>query len=358
MHSNRNIDPELEKLRNEVDGPPNLDTLALNIQRSSCKIHASYLFENIGKATLQRLCLLLSSTATGKLYNGWQEFAAHLGLTIEQIRCIDYDFKGLQDPTYYVLLAYVQHDEATLDKLLSVLQKMHRMDIINELKDHFIELIYAILRNVPNDVEAPTILKSNYAPRAPLVLSPVKIVESSIKGGSGSLEYLSVENSNKKKRPYACKVLLTFADDSLATMQYITKVFRSWQPRIGVVILQEQQNHVYSKAEEFIDDCFKQVDYIIPILTREYIERISHHDNITADVQNRLDAKYIKYIYSLLRYEYMKNQCCNNRVRCIVPDEEIYTVIEENLHPTLQVWFKSSDISTFINNILLSKFLK
>lgn len=75
----------MEKLRNEADGPPNLDTVNLNIQRESSRIHAAFFFEHIGKAVLQKLCLLLSSTATGKFYNGWQEFAAHIGLTIEQI---------------------------------------------------------------------------------------------------------------------------------------------------------------------------------------------------------------------------------------------------------------------------------
>lgn len=54
--------------------------------------------------------------------------------------------------------------------------------------------------------------------------------------------------------------MLTFADDGLSTAKCITKIFRSKQPRIGVLILQEQEKHVYSRAEEFIDDCFKQVN--------------------------------------------------------------------------------------------------
>lgn len=69
-----------------MDRPPNLDMIILNIQKESSRIHAAYLFEHIGKATLQKLCLSLSSTATGKIYNGWQEFAAQIGLTMEQIR--------------------------------------------------------------------------------------------------------------------------------------------------------------------------------------------------------------------------------------------------------------------------------
>lgn len=85
-HNSRKVDLELEKLRNEVDGPPNLNMTIANIQRESSRIHTAYLFEHIGKATLQKLCLLLSSTATGKIYDGWQEFAGHLGLTMEQIR--------------------------------------------------------------------------------------------------------------------------------------------------------------------------------------------------------------------------------------------------------------------------------
>ena len=73
-------------MRDEIDGPPNLDTVLLSIQRLSSQVHASYLFEREGKSILQKLCLLLSSTATGKKYADWQDFAAYLGLLEEQIR--------------------------------------------------------------------------------------------------------------------------------------------------------------------------------------------------------------------------------------------------------------------------------
>jgi len=57
--------------------------------------------------------------------------------------------------------------------------------------------------------------------------------------------------------------MLTFAYDGLPTAECITKIFRSKQPRIGVLILQEQEKQVYSRAEEFIDDCFKQVNQFL-----------------------------------------------------------------------------------------------
>ncbi|XP_043265925.1 uncharacterized protein LOC122405327 isoform X1 [Colletes gigas] len=352
MFAKSNIDPELERLRKEVNDPPNLDTVTLNIERATARIHASYLFEQIGRSTLQKLCLLLSSTATGKMYSGWQEFAAHMGLTIEQIRCIEYDFKGLQDPTYYVLLAYVQHTGATIDKILNALQKMHRFDVINEIKDNISDLMDAIPQNATTDES--TILRSKSVPRAPLILTPIEVAQKTEKERD-NCKHVVEDNLQKTKRMYGCVVMLTFADDGLTTAQRIAKVFRSKEPRIGVLILQEQENYVYSRAEEFVDDCFKQVNFIVPILTQGYLEKIHNPKNIYSEDQNKLDTKYIKYIYSLLRYEYMRNQCVNCRVRCIVSDKEVYTVIRANLHPTLQAWFRESDIDAFIENILLKK---
>ena len=352
MCAKGNVDPELERLRQEVAGPPNLDAVALNIQSATARIHASYLFEHIGKPTLQKLCLLLSSTASGKTYSGWQEFAAHMGLTMEQIRCIDYDFKGLQDPTYYVLLAYVQHVGATIDKIFGALQKMHRLDVINQIKDSIFYLINAISQNTV--VDESTILRSKTIPTAPLVLTPMDVTQK-IPTRTTDSGHVSQNSLQKTKQDYGSTVMLTFADDGLKTAQHIAKIFRSKEPKIGVVILQEHENHVYSKAEEFIDSCYTQVKFIIPILTKGYMEKLNN-PMISIEDQNKLDTKYIKYIYSLLRYEYVKNQCINYRVRCIVPDNEISTVIRAIMHPTFQAWFRESNIDEFVENILLRKY--
>lgn len=137
---------------------------------------------------------------------------------------------------------------------------------------------------------------------------------------------------NKK---YGSIIMLTFAADGRKTAEEITKFFRSSNPKIGVIILQEQEKHVYCKAEEFIEDCFKQVfnfhfdknnfkyliinftlhfkvNYIVPILTEQYLIRLNESE---CNEFNNLDLKYIRYIYSLMRYEYVKQDCINNRVR-------------------------------------------
>lgn len=38
----------------------------------------------------------------------------------------------------------MQHAEATIDKILSILQRMHRFDIINQVKDDISDLINRI----------------------------------------------------------------------------------------------------------------------------------------------------------------------------------------------------------------------
>lgn len=53
----------------------------------------------------------------------------------------------MQDPTYYVLLAYAQHVGATIDKILNALQRMHRFDVINRIKDDISDLIDVIPQN-------------------------------------------------------------------------------------------------------------------------------------------------------------------------------------------------------------------
>lgn len=63
----------------------------------------------------------------------------------------------------------------------------------------------------------------------------------------------------QNKATYGSVVMLTFAKDGEQSALNITKMFRSMKPKIGVLILKEQEKYVYSRGVEFVDDCFKQV---------------------------------------------------------------------------------------------------
>ncbi|XP_014205479.1 uncharacterized protein LOC106637283 [Copidosoma floridanum] len=349
----KNLDPELEKLRKEALRHQALETVILDAVAS--KIHAAYLFENEGRQLLQKLCLFVSATASGKIYGDWQMFAAHLGLLNEQIRCIDYDFKGLQDPTYYTLLAFIQNDDATIDKIYLALQKLERLDVINRLASYFNEFVKDITKNqeMKNGMYQP-----NSIPKAPLVLSP--IVKKDTYSNQETVRITSndsknnIANSKVRNIKYGSIIMLTFAEDGKSTVEKIAKVFRSADPKIGVIILQEQEKHIFSGAEKFVEECFQQVNYIVPILTQGYLNKINNYTPYESD-NNNMDAKYIRYIFSLLRYEYVKADCINNRVRCIIPDAQLKKVLSMEMHPTLHAWFRESDVPLFTDRILLQK---
>lgn len=95
----------------------------------------------------------------------------------------------------------MQHTDATIDKILHTLQRIHRPDIINQIKDNITDLIDEISQRTTTDgiitfiyhksnnyvfnliyknnfsicVES-TLLKPRSIPKAPLVLTPITFV--------------------------------------------------------------------------------------------------------------------------------------------------------------------------------------
>ncbi|XP_015124778.1 uncharacterized protein LOC107046634 [Diachasma alloeum] len=339
---------------------PIIPLSVLNIKILSSRIHTAYLFEPEGFPVLQKICDLISSTPAGRIYSRWQDFGVHLDLTKAQLDYIKNDLRGLQDPTYYVLLTFVQSIDATMDKVLAALQKMNRLDVVDRLS----EPLMLFMKSLSIRSQSTSLLRPKRVPNIPAMLRPI-VPSKTLSSTSGTrLLHLTdidlpINYSNsleKEKQNYGSIVMLTFTEDGQETARNIGKIFRQKNPRIGVLILQEQAKLVNSRAEEFIDDCFKQVNYIIPILTKGYIERINNLRNCYyRSEENSLDSKYLNYVYSLLRFEYLKNNCCNHRVRCLVPDIDVTTVIKSDLHPALQAWFRKSDINEFATNILSKK---
>ncbi|XP_014236126.1 uncharacterized protein LOC106658623 [Trichogramma pretiosum] len=421
MNSNINknvsdLESELEKLRLEGltkhVGMAEQSSAVIDVAST---IHSSYLFDEIGRSLLQHICLIVSSTASGRFYGDWKSFGIQLGLTQEQIKCIEYDFIGLQDPTYYVLLAFAQHNEATLDKVVDAFDAIKRKDVINRVMHHFDNFYLKIQETKYNDFKNG-MYRPSTLPRAPLVLCPTNVNQesttltldevssckdevsshkdevsmckinvskppkeeivipknNSIKepnimafttlpkikvehnilvnsSPSHAISKLSKENLKNKKK-YNCIIMLTFAEDGKSVAEKVAEKLRNNVPRIGVLMFQEQEKHVLSGAEEFIEDCFHQVNYIIPILTPIYLERLQGNAHNMIDIRN-LDVKYLRYIFCLMRYEYLRDSCLNRRVRCLVPDLELRKVLSYFMHPVLQAWFKVSDLDEFADKI-------
>lgn len=63
----------------------------------------------------------------------------------------------------------------------------------------------------------------------------------------------------QEKKVPALTLMLTCARDGVEAEKRIAKKLRSISPEIGVVVLSEQQKHLWAKNRVFILDCIKQV---------------------------------------------------------------------------------------------------
>lgn len=66
-----------------------------------------------------------------------------------------------------------------------------------------------------------------------------------------------------------------------------------------------------------------QVDYVIPIITEDYLWQISPrngNENVDRSEPTCIDARYVRLIYIMMLEEYQRNNCLNYRVRPIESD--------------------------------------
>ncbi|PSN31909.1 hypothetical protein C0J52_23568 [Blattella germanica] len=335
-------DPDLENMR-DVEGPPDIDDVVMELRRETRSIHAAFLFDAFGKEALKQLCMLISSTRNNYKFAGWEEFGIRLGLNPMLIKCINNHFTS-EDPTHYTLLAFVQRDDATLSFSESICDDTNRNNIIRPL----------------------------FKPPAPLIFTGrvsdhVALAScTTLTSSKTEMEYLSAVPAIRKpkvsiSKQYGRTVMLTFASDGWYTAQQVAAMFRKKRenlPRIGVVILNEQAEHVNTCPEQFITGVFNQVDYVVPIITEEYLRAVVTRTPALQSSLQCLDARWIKYIYTLMGTYYIRNGCINDKIRCIIPDAKVHLTQRHPVMagPLFQVWVRASETEDLSHRILRSKF--
>lgn len=169
-------------------------------------------------------------------------------------------------------------------------------------------------------------------------------------------EHLKTAIAAKPRKNYTKTVMLSYTTDANQIVEGIIPKLRTVQndKRLGVLVLDEQLRKLNVNPEQFIFDCFSQVDYVIPVITPEYVKAInSSLSNVNGDMLNA-DNKYVKYIYTMMSTHYVMNGCRNFKVRGLLPDESLFLVHKHRLmeHPLLQIWFKLSDLDEIIAKLL------
>ncbi|XP_069684368.1 uncharacterized protein [Periplaneta americana] len=401
MLSNRKVrKPELEEMRKKgrAEGTAEAPDLTELLEKTS-RLHAALLFDKLtGLKALQKLCRCLNSSKSTYGIGDWQDFGIRLGVDPFIIKSISNNAYKEGGPTYYTLLAFVQQSDATLNKILIVLEDMGRLDVISMTFDHLSDLADEILGSYMNNDDSDyfsisdgnvdsengaeslnrNIIGPLFKPAAPFEFREIihktiisqqygRMQSPCIEEESNQNAVAIIKNSNHKnskshnKVTYGRKVLLTFASDGLHTAQQVAAVFRKTRedlPRIGVVILNEHFDTVNSNPEEFIFCCFHQVDYVVPIITEEYLRAISFNDVATGSSMMCMDTKYIQFIFNLMSTYYLRNGCINDKIRCVVPDRLVYLTQRHPImsRPQFQAWVKESETEELSRRILRSRF--
>lgn len=160
----------------------------------------------------------------------------------------------------------------------------------------------------------------------------------------------------KPKKNYTKIVMLSYTADANEIVEKLIPKLREVRDnkRLGVLVLHEQLEKVNMNPEQFIFDGLSQVDYVIPVITREYLKAINSCTNKVEDDMLHADNKYVKYIYTVLMTHYIMNGCRNFKVRGLLPDDCFSLVHTHRLmeHPLLQVWFRNCDIDEVIMKLL------
>jgi hypothetical protein len=130
---------------------------------------------------------------------------------------------------------------------------------------------------------------------------------------------LQNDSKGSDKKKYKKTVLLTFTQDGYEIANQVARQIRSSNLGIGVLILEENRDELEFCGES-IYRWYQEVDYIIPIITEEYLWQISPGSADTQEVAGQseptcLDARYARLIYVMMLEEYQRNHCLNYRVR-------------------------------------------
>ncbi|KAK6639058.1 hypothetical protein RUM43_007328 [Polyplax serrata] len=165
--------------------------------------------------------------------------------------------------------------------------------------------------------------------------------------------------NSRKKEKYGLKILLTFAEDGETYAEEIAKIFRKKledYPSIGVLILGEHAERVSMDPQQFIEGAFHQVDYVCPVLTIGYYELITKQKKTNSLSYKHFDAMYVPYIYRLMNSYFVANNCLNDKIRCIIPEnifrQECFTFLSTN--PIFGAWVNISEVEDLAVRLLKS----
>ncbi|XP_041978896.1 uncharacterized protein LOC121732932 [Aricia agestis] len=311
-------------------------------------LHTSLLYYRNAKSNMGTICYdawKMVVKKVGGAPNTWQDFGCYLGISQEDLDYITNSIKD--DPADLILKVFMQNENATIDKIVDALLKMKRYDILKSIEVPLCNLVQcfnkddsgyhsgsknsgsrevvSFTKNLKCDLPLALkkkLTKDDKKPNTPSIRPPLKTVP-------------------EKQADDTVMLFLTYAEDGLDTALNIQQYVDNWDsPRVTILMLNDRREEVYQNPEKFIRENFEKADFIVPIITTGYINRINSNTPQTPCTTDNLDYKYVNFIYNLIINHYIYvTGCLNEKARSVLPHNAHANVLSEVAsYPALLPW--------------------
>ncbi|MCL4126334.1 UNVERIFIED_CONTAM: hypothetical protein GTU68_036087 [Idotea baltica] len=322
------VEEELKKiicLENADDDPNNYDWIAdyedINFWN----------FLSVNYLELDRFFTLLD-IETGP-NSGWEKFVEALGLSLWEDRKWCFQYHNGVGPTRAALIKLLdskKHDQdLNLSVLLELLKEMDRYDIL--LQIDWLRLIEKYKGTSKSsfkakEVEAPLIFQLNLVSEQ----SKADILQSESISFSSYEEVppqdLNTKNalkekSKKKKSSDVC-ILMSYARDAESYAKRVANELRSdlWRnKKIKIVMLGDPdiKRKLIMDTSNTLHKWFNQVQYVVPVLSPQYLKQIQNLDTTESDQEAAL---LNRLVYKFTLDQYVSFGSRNRRCRPLCPN--------------------------------------
>lgn len=95
---------------------------------------------------------------------------------------------------------------------------------------------------------------------------------------------------------------------------------------------------------------------MVPIITEGYLQSVLRKSSDWARSEC-VDASYVALIYRIMSQDYTQRGCLNEKIRCIVRDEDLPKILDHLMMagPLFSAWEKASRANILAERILASQ---
>ncbi|KAK7070676.1 hypothetical protein SK128_014212 [Halocaridina rubra] len=277
----------------------------------------------------------------GKLYlfqirldiSGWEKLAERLGLKAEDIIwCSKFHKDGPTFEMFHLLAKKGELKSLTLKKVLMELRSLERLDILIGCGfEENIENFRTLQRkNGVSSKVNPWVNECNYGVLSPSMKAATFAVNihqaPEILVNSAYVGEVKKPTSETGKSSFAVRILMIFAldakEEALRTAEQFRKAVNE-RKAIGVMTLFPPNTPAIANAllvnpANSIHKWFKQVHFVVPVLSPKFLLQIQARDN---DPETLYECQYNRYVYRLLQDNYVSNGSRNYKCRPVYPQK-------------------------------------